>query len=1239
MTAFIKKLLSPIVELRDHEVVTSLMMFTYSFLVMTAYTALKPVSRSKFITDLGADNLPLVQFAFGLAVGFVMQGYSAAFTRLPRRWALPITVGGLGGVLVAFWVWFQTGSQWASTGFYFFNLMLGILVISQFWTLANSIYDPRQAKRVFGFIGGGSSLGGIAGSSLSILAGTIGTSNLLLVSAAMMGLCFVLVAAVLGREKPELKGSLTGGEDEGVGGAEALRLLKNSRHLQIIALVIGFAAVGAAIIEQQLNMAAAAMKGAGNTDTITSFLGTVQLYTSVIGFVIQVWLTSKIQRYLGIGFALMILPVSFGMTGTIMLLNGVLWAPALARVIDTSLRYTVDKTTREILFLPLPDDLKQRAKPFIDVTVDRFSKGIGALLVLVLINKTWGFHFGWQQLSWASLPIAGLWIVAATKARREYREVFRKSLDQQVVEPQSLRLSDADLSTVETLVEEQGHPNPRHVVYAIDMLESLDKRHLITPLLLSHDSPEVRARALATVEHASAELQARWLPGVERLLKDPAAPVRASAVRALAATRGEQAVPMMRPHLTDRDSRMVVTAAMALSASSQADDVEAAMDALERLALDARPVATDGRREAAQALGSIPNPEFRRLLVPLMYDPSREVTLEAIRSAGRLGGEDYLFVPALVSLLRNRLLKAAARDVLVGYGPGVLDTLAYFLRDQDEDIWVRRHIPSTLARIPGQKTMDILVDALGERDGFIRFKVISAIGRVHQSQPDLKLPVEKIQPLVIQEANRYLTYLSLHYNLVHADKTAKESLIAHSLNEKLQRTLDRIFKLLSLIYPWKDIAAARWSLQHGEPRIKASAAEYLDNTLDSALRKRVMPVLEDLPIEEKVRRGNVLLKTRVRDAEESLVQLVHDDDQIVAASAIQFVEQKGLWNLADDLEYALEHRDARDWYVFESASWALAARRLTPEARANRWLEPLPAVEVADRLRRLPLFRFTSIDELFLVASSGRQVRHEPGSVIYEGGRVATDLEFLLDRTVTRTGAEITEELSGPATIGFDEVFEGVPQKATVRAAGIAISLSLPLEAFLGLLSESTELAQGIFRQLLDEPGGGAWRRVIRGVVHAPSAARLRDGLQPIEKVLVLEEVPVFSRATSEQLAALAGIAREVRIAEGDVLFRESDAPAIHMVLEGELSLEPMAGGEPMHVAAGDAVGVYETLGGLEAGGWRGHVTRAGVTLRIEREGLFDLLADQIDLLQGLFSALQRTREHERSRETAVASR
>ena len=366
----------------------------------------------------------------------------------------------------------------------------------------------------------------------------------------------------------------------------------------------------------------------------------MQLYTSMIGFVIQVWLTSKIQRYLGIGFALLILPTSLGITGTIMLLNGALFFPALARVIDTSLRYTVDKTTREILFLPLPNDLKQQAKPFIDVTVDRFSKGIGALLVLFLIkDQIFGFHIGlglsWQQLSWASLAMIGLWVMATIRARREYRLIFRRSLDQQTVAPDAVRLNEADLSTIETLVEEQGHQSPRHVIYAIDMLESLNKRQLVSPLLLNHDSPEVRARALGIVENASDELRQRWAPGVERMLKDEAAEVRAAAVRALAIVRGEQAAGLMRPHLTDRDPRLIVTAAVALASSSNPDDVQAASAALQRLAEDARSSMAGARRDVAQALGTITNKDFHPLLVPMMYDADREVATEAIRSAGQ----------------------------------------------------------------------------------------------------------------------------------------------------------------------------------------------------------------------------------------------------------------------------------------------------------------------------------------------------------------------------------------------------------------------------------------------------------------------------------------------------------------------------------------------------------------------------------------------------------------------------
>ena len=110
-----------------------------------------------------------------------------------------------------------------------------------------------------------------------------------------------------------------------------------------------------------------------------SFLAQVRFWLSAAAFVIQVWITPRIHRYLGIGFALLILPTNLAITAALILVFKVLWAPAVASVMDRSFRYTVDKTTREVLFLPLPSELRQEVKPFVDVTVDRLSRGIGAL--------------------------------------------------------------------------------------------------------------------------------------------------------------------------------------------------------------------------------------------------------------------------------------------------------------------------------------------------------------------------------------------------------------------------------------------------------------------------------------------------------------------------------------------------------------------------------------------------------------------------------------------------------------------------------------------------------------------------------------------------------------------------------------------------------------------------------------------------------------------------------------------
>ncbi len=90
---------------------------------------------------------------------------------------------------------------------------------------------------------------------------------------------------------------------------------------------------------------------------------------------------------------------------------------------------------------------------------------------------------------------------------------------------------------------------------------------------------------------------------------------------------------------------------------------------------------------------------------------------------------------------------------------------------------MRRHIPGTLAQIPSQKTMDVLAAALDERDGFIRFKVVSALERLRREHPELTLTGEPIETLAVQEARRYFNFLSLHDNLFGKEKLPADSLL------------------------------------------------------------------------------------------------------------------------------------------------------------------------------------------------------------------------------------------------------------------------------------------------------------------------------------------------------------------------------------------------------------------------------------------------------------------------------
>ncbi|MBI1873107.1 MAG: cyclic nucleotide-binding domain-containing protein, partial [Acidobacteria bacterium] len=157
-------------------------------------------------------------------------------------------------------------------------------------------------------------------------------------------------------------------------------------------------------------------------------------------------------------------------------------------------------------------------------------------------------------------------------------------------------------------------------------------------------------------------------------------------------------------------------------------------------------------------------------------------------------------------------------------------------------------------------------------------------------------------------------------------------------------------------------------------------------------------------------------------------------------------------------------------------------------------------------------------------------------------------------------------------------------------------------------------------------------RSVVRGRGGRQLASLVADGLTPIEKVLVLQEVPMFARAGADTLVAVAAVAEEIKLEEGALLYGASDRSRIYIVVSGKVVLEsvddPIGRSADAIAEAGDSIGVFETLGGI-ASTHRARVVDYGRALRIDRETLFDVLPEHLEMMRGVYSALLHAEERQ----------
>ena len=138
-------------------------------------------------------------------------------------------------------------------------------------------------------------------------------------------------------------------------------------------------------------------------------------------------------------------------------------------------------------------------------------------------------------------------------------------------------------------------------------------------------------------------------------------------------------------------------------------------------------------------------------------------------------------------------------------------------------------------------------------------------------------------------------------------------------------------------------------------------------------------------------------------------------------------------------------------------------------------------------------------------------------------------------------------------------------------------------DEFLALLSENVELAEGIFRLLIHSRQLGVGHTLIHGTVTPELKDRVSTDLQPVDRLLLLQSSPLLAHATAAQLWRLSAIARPVTLAagsRGDDPRRRGGDP--DRAGRARCTVDT-PDGQSATATAGDVIGMYETLGGIDA--------------------------------------------------------
>ena len=425
----LEKVLSVFADVRAGEGVSALLLGVNVFLLLAGYSLMKPARDGLILSEGSAELASYSAAAQAVLLMGVVPFYGWLGTRVVRIRLISIMMLFFAATLVGFYVFGQMGVR-EGFAFYIWLGIINVFIVSQFWAFANDLYTEGQGQRLFPMIGVGQSLGAWVGAAAVTPLVTLVNFTpytLMLIGAVVLVLALTLTLTVNRRETARADPHVVAADQATLGRQGGFELVFKDRYLLWIAILIvllNIVNTTGGYVLNKLIVGEAEARFSGTPDAavatrqfVTAFSGSISATVNLVGFLLQLFATSRVIRLMGVRGALFILPVLALINYSIIAVAPILAVVRIGKILENSTDYSIQNTLRQALFLPTSREAKYKAKAAIDTF---FTRG-GDVLSAAFVAGGQLIGAAVPVFAWLNVGFTAAWLAVAGQIAKEHK--------------------------------------------------------------------------------------------------------------------------------------------------------------------------------------------------------------------------------------------------------------------------------------------------------------------------------------------------------------------------------------------------------------------------------------------------------------------------------------------------------------------------------------------------------------------------------------------------------------------------------------------------------------------------------------------------------------------------------------------------------------------------------------------------------------------------------------------------